>query len=96
MRAALAEYDVAGDDKLGGAFFGAEASARALGGFVGAAFRGVRGGAGEEKEVVGGGSEGARRMRLVVVKKKGEVSGERAVGEAGRHGGRSVFGGRCG
>ncbi len=45
VRAALAEDDVAGDDELGGGFFGAEAFAGALGGFVGAALGGVGGGA---------------------------------------------------
>lgn len=46
VRAALAEDDVARDDELGGALFGSEAFAGAVGGFVGAALGGVRGGAG--------------------------------------------------
>lgn len=58
MRAALAEYDVAGDNKLGGSLFCAESFTRARGGFVGAALRGMRGGAGmvdwEEGKPLGG------------------------------------------
>ena len=45
--ASLAENDVAWHDKLGGAAFGAETLARALGGTVGAALRGVGGRAGK-------------------------------------------------
>lgn len=37
VRAALTEYDVAGDNELGSSLFGAESFARARGGFVGAA-----------------------------------------------------------
>ena len=45
MCAALTEYDVARHNELRGSLFRAESFARALGGFVGAAFRSVRGGA---------------------------------------------------
>lgn len=46
MRTALAKYDVAGNNELRRSFLGAESFARARGGFVGAALRGVRGRAG--------------------------------------------------
>ena len=59
MRAALPEDDVARDNVLRGSSFGTETFAGALGGFVGAAFGGVGGGAGrlewkEEGETAGG------------------------------------------
>ena len=48
-RAALAEYDVAGDDELGGCPLCAESFAGAFSGLIGAAFCFVGGGAGEVK-----------------------------------------------